>query len=95
MNLKTLLKRKPNRGKPYRQSVARYRLKRRSGTILRDVTTALISLAAVSFGSLVLVYAFSFLMSSPYLKISAIQVRGCEEVSRAAGNCSGNFEGRE
>ncbi len=97
MNLKTLFKRKPSKNKPFRQSATRYRLKRRSGNILRDVTTALLALAAVSFGSLVLVYAFSFLMSSPYLKVSEIQVRGCEEVSReeilslAAGEVSRNI----
>jgi len=69
------------RATPCRPAAARYRLKRKSGSILRDMGTSLLTLAATFVLSLLMVYGFSFVLSSPYLETREILVRGCKELT--------------
>jgi cell division protein FtsQ len=65
----------------YRPAAARYRLIRRSGTILRDCLTVFASLSAIAVLTGSLIYAYSFLISIPYFQAREIMIRGCKELT--------------
>jgi cell division protein FtsQ len=67
--------------KSYHPAAAKYRLKRQSSHIFRDVATAFLSLSAVAIFSASLVYGYSFLISIPYLQANEIMIRGCKELT--------------
>ncbi|MDQ5986284.1 MAG: Cell division protein FtsQ [Syntrophus sp. SKADARSKE-3] len=75
-----LFRRKP-KARSNRLVAAKYRLKRRSDHILRDVLTSFASLAAIMVLTAALIYSFSFIVSMPCLQAKEIMIRGCKELT--------------
>ena len=65
----------------YRQAATKYRLKRKSDHIVRDIVTASLSLSVIAVLSAVLIYSTNFVLSSPYLQTGEVTVRGCKELT--------------
>lgn len=69
------------KAKSYRTASAKYRLQRRSGNILRDVVASFLSLTSIALLALVMIYAYSFVISMPYFHVKEITIRGCKELT--------------
>lgn len=70
------------KAKSYRTASAKYRLQRRSGNILRDVVASFLSLTSIALLALVMIYAYSFVISMPYFHVKEITIRGCKSTLR-------------
>ncbi|MDD5167236.1 MAG: FtsQ-type POTRA domain-containing protein [Syntrophales bacterium] len=69
------------KAKSYRTAAAKYRLQRKSGTILRDVVVSFLSLASIVVITASMIYAYSFVISMPYFNVQEITIRGCKELT--------------
>ena len=73
-------RRKP-KARSNRLVAAKYRLKRRSDHILRDVLTSFASLIVITVLTAAMIYSYSFIVSMPYLQAKEIMIRGCKELT--------------
>ncbi len=67
--------------KGYKQQAAKYRLRRRSSNLLREIVTSILCLGAIGMMSAVFIYGFGLLYSSPLLETKSVVVRGCNELT--------------
>ncbi|MCX7635583.1 MAG: FtsQ-type POTRA domain-containing protein [Syntrophales bacterium] len=66
---------------PYRFEAVKYRLKKNSGFIIREVLWAGLFLGAVSGLVTIMIYLYAHVMSLPFLKVREVVVRGCQELT--------------
>jgi len=67
--------------KRWNQQAGKYRLKRRSGSLFREVGVSLLLLGIIVMMNATFIYGFALLFSSPLLATRHIIVRGCNELT--------------
>ncbi len=64
-----------------RMETKKYRLRRRSKHIFQELSRTTLLLSVIFIITLVLIYGYSFVISSPYFHIKETTVRGCKELT--------------
>lgn len=59
----------------------KYRLRRRSKNIFRELSTTALLLSVILVITTVMIYGYNFIISSPFFQIKETVVRGCKEIT--------------